>query len=375
MTSTTLPPLPPIPQTKQPAEKQEKTSVNISRATKPRIIKLSCAACGASLDVEAGLTNIECRYCGTPQAVVGRRGIRRMMVLDRHTREEAESVLRSWLSHGIRKEGALKKEAHIEESFLAFFPFVHCRFDIVGWILGFDERRKKRGNREVKVRVPVEKRVERRIDRSLAAAHMSEFGVGRVNLAGDEILPLDEETLKKRGMVFRPNRSPEESAMELEAEALRETRSEAEPEHTSFAWLSALRRRRHLVYYPLWVFRYSFRGRNYQALIDAEDAHLAYGKAPGSSLWRAFAVVSSCAGAAFIGTSTLQHLGSLFRSEHSLGGLVLLGLMLFSFVKWGYSQFREGGVVEEGDGIIRKKHGIRRQFHDNTELLQRLGGR
>jgi hypothetical protein len=104
----------------------------------------------------------------------------------------------------------------------------------------------------------------------------------------------------------------------------------------------------------MWVFRYSFRGRTYQVLIDAEDGSLAFGKAPGNHLWRAFAVVSACAGASFVGTTVLQHFGGLLQSENGLIGLGVIGLMLAGFVHWGYSQFRKGGVVEEGTGMISK---------------------
>lgn len=338
-----LPPLPPIPG--HVTDDQQK----------PRLTGLRCASCGGSLEIESGLTNIVCRYCQTPQAILGRRGIRSMMVLDRHQSPEAENVLRKWLRTGIRKHPALRRESRIEESFLAFFPFLRSEFDILGVVLGFDTKKKKRGKNWVTVRVPVERHIEKHIDRTLAAAHMAEFGVRQVNLTGDEILPLDEELLQKRGMIFRPNRSAEESAAELEAAALLEVQAQSQAEHTSFSWLTTLRRRRQLIYYPLWVFRYSFRGRRYQALIDAEDAHLAYGKAPGNDLWRAFALISSCAAATFLGTSILQHLNILFRSQNSLPLIGILGIVLAGIVGWGYSQFRQGGVVEEGDGIIRRK--------------------
>lgn len=364
-------PLPPIPVTSPTNTPEAKApDVDIHIHEKARFLKLSCASCGGNLEVEAGLTNIVCRYCGTPQAVLGHRGLRRLMVLDRRNQTEATSALLEWMKRGIRKNPALKKEAKIEEAFLAFFPFVRSQFDVVGWALGFNEKQKKRGNQQRTVRVPVENRIEKHIDRTLAAAHMSEFGVQRVNLTGDEILPLDEEVLRKRGMIFRPNRAPEESAYELEAKALEETGAAFRPQHTSFSWTAGLRRRRHLIYYPLWVFRYSFRGRTYQSLIDAEDGHLAYGKAPGNDLWRAFALVSSCAGAAFIGTSILQHFNFLFQSKTSLPALIILGLMLLGIIKWGFVQFRKGGVVEEGDGLLPNKE---TEVFDKNSLLRNLG--
>ncbi len=312
---------------------------------------LTCASCGGTVDVQEGRTNVECRFCRTPQAVIGERGIARVMVLDKIDRAGAGQAVRRWLSRGIVKEPALKREATLEEAFLAWFPFVRIRLDVIGWFLGVRLERRKRGNRWETVERPVERSVEQSVDLTMPAAEMAEFGVHRVALAGDEVLPLDDALLRSRGMVFSPSRSLAEAAEKLGERALAEAERAQRPERTTFAWLAPLRRRIVLVYYPLWVVRYGFRGRTYQVLIDAEDGSLAYGKAPGNHLWRAFSLVASCAGAAFVGTSFLQHADLVLRSDDGLKILGLVGLALAGLVWWGYRQFRHGGVVEEGSGL------------------------
>lgn len=314
---------------------------------------LSCSSCGGTIEVQEGLTNVVCRYCQTPVAVVGERGVVKLMVLNRFDRAEASRAIRGWFKRGIRKAPALRREASYEEAFLAWFPFIHLRFDVVGWVLGTIAKRRKRGNRYETVRKPVERQVERHIERTMPCADMAEFGVHSVNLGGDEIVPLDEELLRSRGMVFRPGRSAAEVADTLGQLAMREVEVSSRLDHVTFSWLAAVRRRVAVVYYPLWVIRYSFRGQTYQALIDAEDGSLAYGKAPGNHLWRAFSLVSACAGACFVGTTVLQNADFLLRSENGLMGLGMVGLMLAGFVAWGYRQFRHGGVVEEGSGLAR----------------------
>jgi hypothetical protein len=185
----------------------------------------------------------------------------------------------------------------------------------------------------------------------MPAADMAEFGVHRVSLSGDEILPLDDELLRSRGMVFRPSRSLEEIGERLRQRAMADAERGNRLDRVTFSWLTSVRRRITLVYYPMWVIRYGFRGRTYQVLVDAEDGGLAYGKAPGNHLWRAFCLVSSCAGAAFVGTTILQHADVLLRSDDGFKGLVIAGLVLAGLVYWGYRQFRHGGVVEEGTGL------------------------
>jgi hypothetical protein len=322
-----------------------------AKPTPKLLAGLSCASCGGTVDVQEGLTNVVCRYCGTPVAVVGERGMMRLMVLDRVDRSAAGLAVRRWFSTGIRKAPALKREARLEEVFLAFFPFVRARFDVVGWVLGFKVHRRKRGNRWVTEREPKEVQVERSVDQTMASSDMAEFGVQRVNLAGDELLPLDDDLLRSRGMVFRPQRTPAEVGDALTKVALERIQATGEVDQVTFSWFAAMGRRITVVYYPLWVVRYGFRGQTYQALVDAEEGTLAYGKAPGNHLFRALSLVGACAGACFVGTTLLQQLDVLLRSDDSLMALGAVGLVLAGFVAWGYRQFRRGGVVEEGTGL------------------------
>jgi len=321
-------------------------------SSKPKVLTgLTCTSCAGTVDVQEGLTNVVCRYCGTPVAVVGERGVLRLMVLERVDRSAAGLAVRRWFAKGIRKAPALRREAQLEEAFLAFFPYVRARFDVIGWVLGFKEHRRKRGNRWVTEREPVELQIERSVDRTMASADMAEFGVHRVDLAGDELLPLDDELLRSRGMVFRPQRTPSEVGEALTKTALQQIEAGGAVDHVSFSWLATIRHRIAVVYYPLWVIRYSFRGQTYQALIDAEQGTLAYGKAPGNHLFRALSLVGACGGACFVGTTLLQHLDVMLRSDDSLMALGAVGLVLAGFVAWGYRQFRRGGVVEEGTGL------------------------
>ena len=321
-------------------------------AAAPKLLAgLTCASCAGTIDVQEGLTNVVCRYCGTPVAVVGERGVTRLMVLDRVDRGAAGLAVRRWFAKGIRKAPALKREARLEESFLAWFPFVRVRFDVVGWVLGTKEHRKKSGNRWVTEHRPVEVQVERSVDRTMESGDMAEFGVRRVGLAGDQLLPLDDELLRSRGMVFRPQRTPAEVGDALTRTAMEQVQATGEVDRVTFSWFAAIRRRTTVVYYPFWVIRYGFRGQSYQALIDAEDGTLAYGKAPGNHLFRALSLVGASAGACFAGTTLLQHLDVLLRGDNGLMALVAVGLVLAGFVAWGYRQFRRGGVVEEGTGL------------------------
>jgi hypothetical protein len=277
------------------------------------------------------------------------------MVSERIDRQSAVQALTRWFRKGIRKAPALSRQARVEESFLAWFPFIRTRFDVVGWVLGAKKERVKRGDRWQTVERPVEHQVAHPVDETMPAAEMAEFGVDRINLAGDQLLPLDEDLLRSRGMLFTPSRSLQEVAESLFAKALDEVADQPGIDRVTFSWLDSVRRRDTLVFYPLWVLRYRFKERSYQVLIDAEDGALAYGKAPGNHLYRACALVMACAGACFLGTTILQNFGWLLDLDHGLEALGVVGLILAGLVAWGYSQFRHGGVVEEGTGLVKER--------------------
>lgn len=348
MNGSDVPPPPPPPAAPPPPPPPKVTA---RKPDSPVVSGLTCPSCGGTLEVVEGSTNLACRYCETPLLVVGERGVARFMVLAEVDRKSAEAAVKRWFGKGIRKEPRLKTEARFEEAFLAFFPFVRLRFDVVGWLLGMVERTVRRGGKTRRVEEPRELMIQKGFDRTRAAAEMAEFGVQQVNLAGDRLVALDEDALKKRGMVFRPQLAPAEVEEEVVARAMAESEQGAGLTRVTFSWLSALRRRVSVVHYPLWVFRYTFRGRLYQALVDAQDGSLAYGKAPGNHLYRAFSLVGAAAAAAFIGTTFLQHLGQVLRGEHGLTLVIILGAVLAAIVQWGYRQFRHGGIVEEGTGL------------------------
>ena len=120
-------------------------------------------------------------------------------------------------------------------------------------------------------------------------------------------------------------------------------------ERVGFRFLTTLRERLSIVYYPIWVVRYRFRKRSYQVLIDAEDGTLAYGKAPGNDFYRAVMLIATEAVALFFGTTALQIAGN-----HPKAWL-FVGFVALAMIAWGFHKFRWGGVVVEGSGAGRRE--------------------
>lgn len=315
-----------------------------------KIVGLSCPRCAGALAVEAGVRVLSCPYCGTPLLAVGEVGVRRFAVLPEVTAESAAEAVRRWWAEGFRKHPGLKREAKAAESFLCFIPFFRAQADAVGYAFGVEERRRTVGsgkNRRTQTyEVDVEKRVEKSCEKTFAAVNVAELGIRRIDLAGDALVPFDPGQLERLGMVFPATTSEAEARAEARAEFEREADPGRALKRVHFRYTALLGERFTVVYYPLWVVRYRFRERSYQAVIDGEDGRLAYGKAPGNDLFRALVLVGCQALSCLIGTTALQWAGrgSNDSAEGLIGALVVAAGILY----WGWRQFRYGGVVEEG---------------------------
>ena len=318
-----------------------------------RVEGLSCPSCGGALAVDDGVRVVTCPYCEQPLLALGEVGIRRFGVAPEVDAAAARREVERWLASGWNKEPRLEKEAEVQETFLCFLPFFRIEADARGVALGTEERRRTVGsgkNRRTETyEVDVERTVERHLDRTHPALNLAEWGVRKVNLAGDRLIPFDDEALERLGMVFVPTGSERE----VREAALDAFRREADPtkgmKRVRFQWLETLRERLTVVYYPLWLVRYRFRERSYQALVDAEDGTLSYGKAPGNDFYRAAMLVLAEAAAAFVATSGLQW-GFELGDDAILIGPLLGGALGLAIFIWGWKRFRHGGVVVEGSG-------------------------
>ncbi len=342
-----IPPPPGAPSPAIPPPPPEETPHALSK----RVEGVSCPNCGGGLEVDTGLRVIECPYCETPFLVVSEPGVRRFAVEPRVEAERAREIARRWLGSGIAKDRRLRREARLAETFLCFLPFFRVEADAVGFALGTEERRRTVGsgkNRRTETyEVDVERRVEKSFDRTYPALNVAEWGIQRVDLRGDPLVPFEARALDALGMVFPPTGSERE----VFAAALESFKRAAEPTsgltRVRFRFLETLRERLTVIYYPLWVVRYRFQERSYQVLVDAEDGSLAYGKAPGNDLYRALALVATEAVLVYFITTATQAIGFHLPAFLLMGGI---GLAIFW---WGWRRFRYGGVVIEGTGAAR----------------------
>jgi hypothetical protein len=229
----------------------------------------------------------------------------------------------------------------VSEVFMVHLPFWATWGRALAWFFG----QKQEGSGDHRHWVPKEVRVTQDLTWNGAACEVGEFGVTQISLEGRPLQPCDTNALHRSGMVFEPTSSSVDAMAQAQAYFENQTRSQASLERVSQSFVRIVRPRQGLVFYPLWVIRYAYRGRNFQVVVDAYSGEVLYGKAPGNVFYRAAVLVGGMAAGSFI-TVDLGLLALQSDSENSgeLGiGLAIAGLalMYFAFRRYRYGEHYE----------------------------------
>lgn len=301
---------------------------------------LICPNCSGVVPVAEGMRVVQCPYCNLNSLVQGERGVRRWQVARRVDRAGAETGVRGFLS-GMRKARDLGRAAKIEELLLVYLPFWRVEATVAGWLFG----RVRKDKDETK---PDEHYVFESMHWNDAAVDVTEFGVHRIVVSRDDLLPFDSQALHAEAMVFEPSESRTEALEEARAHFVYRSRTAAGQTRTSYENIQLLRPEFSLVYFPVWLARYSYRNRVYQVIINGVDGKVMYGKAPGNILYRAAALVVGLA----VGNLVLVNgtiLAGLAASDDSDSfSIILLPIAIgIGLILYGYRQFRYGEEVED----------------------------
>jgi hypothetical protein len=310
--------------------------------TTERTQGLNCPNCGGVVPVPEGVRIVQCPFCDQRSLVQGERGVRRWQVSRQVNRAGALEAVERFFS-GLKKATDLKKKAQIREVFLVYLPYWRVSAFVAGWMFG----RVKSGKDKTK---PVEVEVMEEMHWNDAAVDVSEFGVHRVSISKRDLEPYDPERLHGEAMVFEPSESRTDALVEAEKHFTYRSHRKKKLKRMFFEKFHLLRPGLSLVYYPLWVARYEYRGRNYQVMVDGVRGRVLYGKAPGNILYRAAALVAGMALGNFLLVNGTLLAARVLSGNGDDEGLALILLPLgvgISLIVAGYRAFRYGEEVEE----------------------------
>jgi DNA-directed RNA polymerase subunit RPC12/RpoP len=310
---------------------------------------LNCPNCGGMVSIPEGQIVVKCPYCEMRSLVHGERGLLRYQVAQKTPRENAMSTMRQFLKSNLAIASDAAGRAKLDEIFLVHLPFWTVWGRVAAWVFG----EKRVGSGDNKRYEPREVRVVQEMTWNGAACDVGEFGVNQVPVVSQDLQPFDPDQLHLTGIVFEPVGSESEARAQAEGQFQNQVRQRAGLDRLAQVFVRVLRQRMALVYHPLWVMRYLYRGRSFQVVVDGHSGKVLYGKAPGNTLYRAAVLVLGMAIGAFLAVDVASLLLYLFADSDSDviwgAGVVFiigLGLMLAAYRAFRYGEqyeYRSGG--------------------------------
>jgi hypothetical protein len=298
---------------------------------------LACPTCGGAVALAEGTRITTCPACGSALLAQGDLGHPTFAAPLRVERATVLATLAAWWRE-MDKAKDLAATAKVKEAFPVFVPVWRVTGRVLGWVLG--EQKEEKDKRTVWV--PVERRVFLKGDVNRAACDLGELGIQSVPLKTDVLDPFDSDAIEKQGMIFRPLTPASEVRAFAVEQFLEKGRASARVDRLTRAFLHVVGIALSLVYYPLWVVRYEYRQRVYQATADGLTGRLLFGRAPGNDVYRVACFLLGVGGGNLVLTSVL-HSGIDDVAPYLIALVASIGMMY-----WGYRRFRYGGEVTVG---------------------------
>jgi DNA-directed RNA polymerase subunit RPC12/RpoP len=308
---------------------------------------LNCPKCGGIVPIPEGQVIVQCPYCELRSVVNGERGLRRYQVPLRVDRQQASQAMLDFLGSKLAIARDCKRKAQLTEAFVAYLPFWAAWGRSLAWVLG-EERV---GSGDDARWEPREVRVTEEMSWNGAACDVGEFGVGAIPLNDQQIEPFNADALHRAGLVFEPAGSSTDAANAAMRDFDERIRRRSGVDRISQVMARTLRRRLGLVYYPLWVMRYSYRNRTFQVVVDGNTGKVLYGKAPGNTLYRAAMLVGGMALGALVAIDVPALILSADSDGDNIAALVIGALVVGGGIMFAaYRAFRYGEQYEYRSG-------------------------
>jgi hypothetical protein len=310
---------------------------------------LSCPNCGGMVPIPEGQRIVRCPFCDLRSQVRGDLGLQRYQVAQRVSREQAVQAMRNFLKGHRAIASDTASQSRLSEAFLAYIPFWTGWARVLSWVFG----QKQVGSGDNKRYEPREVRVVQEMNWNGVACDVGEFGVERVPINPQALDTFDADELHEKGMVFEPVGSVSDARQQAEDEYKNVVQKTAKLDRVAQVFIRFVRQRLGLVYYPLWVLRYLYKGRVFQVVVDGHTGQTLYGKAPGSTFYRAAMLVGGMIAGALLaidGSSLAFYIAMRASDSDNSGGLFLLGLgalvVGFGLIGVAYRTFRYGEQFE-----------------------------
>jgi len=328
-------------------------------------IGLNCPACGGAISSLEGEKVVNCQYCGSTLFIEGDQGVTTIAFKNKMDRERVMQATENWWRKGYKARD-LKKVGKVIEVYPIYLPFWSNLTKVAGWVCGYEERHHNEGNRSYTEKIPKEVMVLEDYHYSNIACDPGDLGIRSLkNFQGEKALE-DFEMIP----TFETTTSVDDAIKSAEREAVDWARNKAKVPKITFESIHAIPRRMAVIYYPIWVVRFSYRERMYMTTVDGVSGEVLSGRSPGDPLYQALAITigSSLGGVLSAG-------GILVSLEGQSGYPAIIGIAFGAGIFYAaYRFFRGGSEIVEGEFIAKKGFQPPTGLRQIQEVVRQIGG-
>lgn len=326
-------------------------------------VSMNCPSCGGAIDVKEGEDVVICKYCNSTLFVEGDKGVYTIAFKNKLTSARAMSTSESWWTRGMKARD-LRKEGKVLECYPIYLPFWNITTRTAGWILGYDEKHHTDSKGNVRTeRIPKESMVLQDYTFCEIACDPGDLGIRSIKNMTGETSFTDFETIP----TFEATTSRDDAIAKAKDDAMQRARSGARVQHVTFERLHVFPRRMSVVYYPVWVVRYSYRERMYVDVVDGVNGAVLSGRAPGDPLFQSLAITGGTSVGGLIAAAGIALSEIDYRI--TIGGVIVGAIVLFIT----YRFFRHGSEIVEGD-FREKKASTKELMTDLKEISKQIQG-
>jgi hypothetical protein len=314
------------------------------KPTEKLSVGLSCPSCGGALSIEEGESVVNCKYCDSMLFIEGDKGVQTVAFKNKMDPQRVMQAAETWWRKGYKARD-LKKFGKVSEVYPIYLPFWSTTTKVAGWVCGYEERTRSdsKGNTRTE-RIPKEVMVLQDMHYSQIACDPGDLGIRSLrNFTGER--GLEDFTMIP---TFETTSSVDDAKKLAEAEAVELARRGSGVPHITFERIDAIPRRMSVIYYPIWVVRYSYRDRMYVVTVDGVTGQVLSGRAPGDPLFQSLAITGGSAAAGLV--SGFGLVGAALSGGENSGFLALGGLAVgLAILFFTYRFFRHGSEIVEGE--------------------------
>jgi hypothetical protein len=255
-------------------------------------------------------------------AIEGDEGVRKITFRNKITRTQAIEAVQRWWRGGFKARD-LKTRGVVAESFPIYVPFWRFKARAAGWVCGYrtETHSDGKGHTHTK-RVPLEKMILRDFDWSHVACDPGDIGIEHLrNFEGEAVL-VDEGSIP----TFEVTTSHSDAQAMGSQQVMSEAVSYTGVPTVTFQDIHVFPKDLSIIYYPIWVIRYTYSERIYFATVDGVTGMILSGRAPGDNLWRSIAMSLGMA-VSGIGLSLCAYLAIQAGGSQDSLGIVAIGMI------------------------------------------------